>query len=75
MASGREAIARDSTHAEAYRFLGLALADERDQEGALAAYRRGVELNPTDDATVLRLARTYTHLGQPESERKIGRVG
>ena len=71
VASGREAIARDSTHAEAYRFLGLALADQKDQEGALVAYRRGAELNPTDDATVLRLARTYTHLGQLESERQV----
>src|SRR5262245_15278025 len=39
-ASAREAVQRDSVRAEAYRSLGHVLASRKDDEGALAAYRR-----------------------------------
>jgi tetratricopeptide (TPR) repeat protein len=71
VASAREAVARDSTRAEAYRFLGHALENRRDRGGAVTAFGRSVEIDPSDDATVLRLARSHAHLGQPELERKI----
>jgi len=69
-ASAREAIARDTTRAEAHRALGNVLEVKKDRPGALAEFGRAVELNPTDDASVLRLARNYTHLGQDEQERE-----
>ena len=37
--------------------------------GALAEFRRAVELNPTDDASALRVARSHAHLGQDEIEK------
>ena len=69
-ASARDAIVRDSSRAEAFQSLGDALAGLKDRAGALAAYRRSVDLNPTDDYVVLRLARTHFHLGHPELERE-----
>jgi tetratricopeptide (TPR) repeat protein len=45
-------------------------AQKTDKEGALAAYRRAHEADPTDDWVALRLARTYAQLGQPEKEKE-----
>jgi tetratricopeptide (TPR) repeat protein/tRNA A-37 threonylcarbamoyl transferase component Bud32 len=67
-ASAREAVARDSARAEAHRFLARALAGKGDRPGALAAFRRSVELDPTDDATVLGLAGACADLGQAALE-------
>jgi serine/threonine-protein kinase len=70
VASAREAISRDSTRAEPYRSLGSALWSKNDWQGALVAYERACGLSPTNDATVLRLARVHTRLLQPEKEKE-----
>jgi serine/threonine-protein kinase len=69
-ASAREAVGRDSARAETQKSLALALALKKDPNGALEAFRRTCEINPTDDAMVLRLARAYAQLGQPEREKE-----
>jgi cytochrome c-type biogenesis protein CcmH/NrfG len=67
--SAREAVVQDSARAEVHRALAGVLAQENDRAGALVEFRRAVELNPTDDASVLRLARNYAHVGQEEVEK------
>jgi len=68
-ASARTAIGRDSSRAEAWWSMAEVLAMKNDKVGALAAYRRSSEADPTDDWVALRLARTYAQIGQPEKER------
>jgi tetratricopeptide (TPR) repeat protein len=63
------AVDRDSARAEACWSLADVLAHEDDKEGALAAFRRALDADPTDDRVALRLARTYAQLGQPEKEK------
>ena len=46
IASGRRAIALDSTRADAYRNLGWVLDHSGDSDAALQAHRRAVELSP-----------------------------
>jgi tetratricopeptide (TPR) repeat protein/predicted Ser/Thr protein kinase len=69
-ASARAASDRDSSRAETWWSLAEVLAQKNDKEGALAAYRRARDADPTDDWVALRLARTYAQLGQPEKERE-----
>ena len=44
--SARRALQIDSTRAEAWHFLALDLAEQGDHEGAIAAWRRNVTMNP-----------------------------
>ena len=44
-------------------------SNQREQEAALAEYTAAVRLDPTDDDSNLKLARTYNRMGQPERER------
>jgi len=69
-ASARTAVGRDSLRAESCWSLAEVLAEKNDKEGALAAYRQARDADPTDDRVALRLARTYTQLGQPEMEKE-----
>jgi len=67
-ASAREAAARDSSRAEAYRCLGLTLVAKKDERGALAAFARACSLNPADDDTYSRLGSVYGRLGRHDLE-------
>ena len=70
-ASAREAIDRDSTRSETYRSLGFVLSSKNDWPGAIVAYQRACQLNPTHDLIALRMARTYTRMKQPDKEKEV----
>jgi tetratricopeptide (TPR) repeat protein len=69
-ASAREAVKLDSNSVVAHRALATALATRRDFQGSLSELARVCALEPADDDSYLRLARTYTRIGRPEEERK-----
>jgi serine/threonine-protein kinase len=68
VASARQATARDSTRAEGFRYLGLALLGEKDDAGAIAAFARACTLNPTDDDSYSRLGSALGRTGQRDAE-------
>jgi tetratricopeptide (TPR) repeat protein len=43
----RQALALDSTNAEAWHFLAMSLAESRDMDGAIQAWRRSVAADPS----------------------------
>ena len=64
----REAIALDSTRAEGFRYLGLALIGKKDDAGAVAAFARACSLNPTDDDSHSRLGSALGRTGRWDAE-------
>jgi eukaryotic-like serine/threonine-protein kinase len=67
-ASAREAVARDSSRAESFRYLGMTLVSKKDDAGALAAFARACSLNATDDDSYSRLGASHGRLGQHDLE-------
>lgn len=72
-ASAREAVGLDSNCAVAHRALATALATKRDFQGSLDELARTCALDPTDDDSYSRFARTYSRLGKPELEKETYR--
>ena len=68
--TAREAVGIDSARAEPHRVLAAVLAVERNQPEALEEYTRASRLDPSDDDSALKRARTYARLGQPELEKE-----
>jgi len=68
VASARQATARDSTRAEGFRSLGLALIAKKDDAGGIAALVRTCSLNPTDDDSQSRLGSALGRTGQWDAE-------
>jgi tetratricopeptide (TPR) repeat protein len=66
--TARQAIARDSTRAAGFRYLGLALIGEKDDAGAVAAFARACSLNPTDDDSYSRLGSALGRTGRWDAE-------
>jgi tetratricopeptide (TPR) repeat protein len=69
-ATAREAVGIDSGRAEPHRVLAGVLAVERNQPEALEEYTHAYRLDPSDDDSALKMARTYTRLGQPAKEEE-----
>lgn len=51
-----EAIKRGANDSELFHALGLCLLHDKDYDGAVAAYQKGIAANPNDDTNVLGLA-------------------
>ena len=68
VASGHQATARDSTRAEGFRYLGLALLGQKDDAGAVAALARACSLNPTDDDAYSALGSALGRTGRRDAE-------
>jgi len=67
--TAREAVGLDSARAEPHRVLAGALSIERNQPEALAEYTTAYRLDPSDDDSALKMARTYARLGDPAKEK------
>jgi tetratricopeptide (TPR) repeat protein len=70
-ASAREAVALDSTRADAHRVLASALVQRKRYAEAVESYRVSVALDPTDDDAWYRWGRTRQRLGDVEGEREV----
>ena len=57
--------------AEAQHYLGVALEKQSDIEGASAAFRKALELNPSDAYARQRLAKLRRHLWKADDPTKI----
>ena len=62
-----QAVALRPNFPEAWSDLGLARKATPDDAGALAAYKRAVELNPSDAVAQYRLGSEYLRAGQPHA--------
>jgi serine/threonine-protein kinase len=71
--TAREAIALDSTRADAHETLALALWDSGRPDDAVSQMRRAVELDPTDEDAVIALGRFHGRRGLVEEEEAIYR--
>jgi tetratricopeptide (TPR) repeat protein len=60
------ALERDSTFAQAHKWLGYVALDQEDYEAAEAHFRRYVELAPTQGRPHETLGRYYLRTGRPE---------
>jgi len=69
--AAREAVALDSTCADAHRQLGWVLGYRKREEESLAEFRQASLLDPADDVAWYRWGRTWQKLGHPERERDV----
>jgi tetratricopeptide (TPR) repeat protein len=70
-ASAREAVGLDSACAAAHSALATALATRRDFPASLAELQRTCALDPNDDDSRFRLARTYGRVGRDSEEKEV----